>query len=80
MHHLKSCICQTGVYFVVVLVQQRYATVEHNYNELSARYQEVVAVKQHLESEVLMLQSALDAERNARKHEAQISAELNGKS
>lgn len=58
-------------------LQQRYATVEHNYNELSARYQEVVAVKQRLESEVLMLQSALDAERNARKHEAQISAELN---
>lgn len=52
---------------------------EKNYNEMSSRLQEVVIAKQRLESEVMSLQAALDAERNARSQEAQILFELNGK-
>ena len=52
--------------------------VEQNYGEMNARYQEVMAAKQRMESEVMALQASLDAERNARSQEAQHAMELNG--
>ena len=52
--------------------------VEQNYGEMNARYQDVMAAKQRMESEVMALQASLDAERNARSQEAQHAMELNG--
>ena len=57
---------------------QRLAVAEHSYGEMSARYQDVVAAKQRMESEILNLQASLDAERNARSQEAQHAMELSG--
>nr|KAG5694204.1 hypothetical protein BaRGS_027180 [Batillaria attramentaria] len=57
-------------------MQQRYMTLEQNYTQLNSKYQEVVAAKQKTESEVVALQAALDAEKNARSREAQHASEL----
>lgn len=57
-------------------MQQRYAMAEQNYSDLNSRYQDVVAARQKLETEIVTLQAALDAERNARSQEAQHALEL----
>ena len=53
-------------------------TAEQNYGEMNARYQDVMSAKQKMESDVLSLQAALDAERNSRSQEEQHNMELNG--
>lgn len=57
-------------------MQQRYMQAEQNHSDLASRYQEVVAAKQKVESEVVALQAALDTERNARAREQQHTFEL----
>ena len=41
----------------VVACLQRLMVVEQNYGEMNARYQDVMAAKQRMESEVMVLQA-----------------------
>ncbi|KAL8570037.1 hypothetical protein ACOMHN_036314 [Nucella lapillus] len=57
-------------------LQQRLTATEQNYGMLNARYQEVMSIKQKMESEVLNLHSMLDAERSHRSQDMQQTNEL----
>ncbi|XP_076440022.1 rho-associated protein kinase 2-like isoform X2 [Babylonia areolata] len=58
-------------------LQQRLASAEQNYSDLHSRYQEVMSLKQKMESELLNLQASVEFEKNARSQEAQHTMELN---
>ena len=76
----RNALIITHILFIhVVVLLQRYNSVEHAYSELTVKYKELNTSKVTLEKKMIGLQSALEEEKKARSRNADYMKELDSR-